>query len=781
MEKHPVTILLVEDDQSMLEGMQDLLELAHLKTEEFFFDKVTVITAPDGRIGLQRMQEQTPDLIVSDIMMPHMTGYEFLQEVRKNSEWLQIPFIFLTAKGERKDYDEGKLKGAELYITKPFDSDTFLEHVTIQLEHSFRRRAIQEQHIVAFKKHTLQILNHEFRTPLTYVTAYYEMLAEGVQRDGMGMVDYREYLRGIQVGCVRLSRLVEDFLQVISLRSGEARTHFEQYARPITLIQQVVQEAVDNVMPQARQRRIRIVSQLPVTLPAVFGVADDLRNVFERLLDNAIKFSESRLGEEKTVFITAEVVGAELRIAIIDQGIGFPVHMQNEIYTLFYQHNRAVNEQQGAGTGLTIVKELVELHNGRIETNSVPGEGSTFTVVLPVIPETAVLEWRPNTDAARRRPRATVLVVEDDYHLLTGLEDLLYTLEAYDLKVLTALNGKIGLEMLRHYVPDLIISDIMMPQMSGYEFLQEVRKNPEWLQIPVIFLTAKGEPADKNKAFIFGVDEYITKPYDSDVLLKFVTAQLDRRFRIQKLLSRSYDSLKQTILNLVTPSFRQPLTFVSEYTARLADELESAETEEELRVSLRGIQIGSDWLKRLIEDFMSLAEITTGEAQLAFNMQAQPIYNLGGFLSEFVFMQSKKQPQETIKIVFQAEAQPVEPVHGSIAYLTDVVRRLIEVCVQFASADKEDEQEITVSVEQQASAVRILIRSSTRLPPDVQQIAARILQEDEEALLHTLSLAPSLSIAKGYIALHKGTLSLANEAQGCAFALTLPALRETAV
>ncbi|MCA9927193.1 MAG: response regulator, partial [Anaerolineales bacterium] len=202
MEELNVTILLVEDDLSMLDGIKDLLEMAPLEAEDMLYH-VSVITAYDGFQGLTQAREHSPELIISDIMMPKMTGHEFLHELRQNPDWLQIPFIFLTAKGEKSDYEEGRLKGADLYITKPFDSDAFLEQIKTQLHRSLKLKALQQQHIEDLKKHILQILYHEFRTPLTYVTAYYEMLEDGVDRPAEVV---REYLRGIQAGCIRLTR-----------------------------------------------------------------------------------------------------------------------------------------------------------------------------------------------------------------------------------------------------------------------------------------------------------------------------------------------------------------------------------------------------------------------------------------------------------------------------------------------------------------------------------------------------------------------------------------------
>ena len=777
MEEPIITILLVEDDPSMLDGIKDLLEMTSLQSDDTIY-QTSVLTAYDGLAGLEliRTHTPTPDLIISDIMMPRMTGYEFLHEIRKNPNWLQIPFIFLTAKGEKGDYEVGRLSGANLYITKPFDSDTFIEQIKSQLHRSLKLKALQHQHIEDLKKRILQVLNHEFRTPLTYVTAYYEMLADGVNRQG-NEVDYQGYLRGIQAGCIRLSSLVEDFLQVISLMSGEAAAHFDRDGKPITDIGGLVQEAILQVKQKAKPSKIEFTCT--PELATIWGTRIGLHNAIRRILDNAIKFSVDSEGT-KTVYVSVSTDENNVLIKIKDTGIGLPDHIRNEIFDLFFQYNRATTEQQGAGTGLTIAEGIVSLHKGWIDLVSQVGQGSTFTIYLPIYVGRVDQPTISTERIGKSRKKATILAVEDDHNLLAGLKDLLETMDdEYEPDILTASNGVEGLEVLRMRLPDLIISDIMMPKMSGFEFLQEVRKNLDWLHIPVIFLTARGEPADKNKAFIGGVDEYITKPYDSDVLLKFVRSQLDRRFRLQSIIGRNFDVLKQSILNLVTPDFRQPLSFVSEYTGKLADDLEVVQTGVELQNSLRGIQIGSAWLKRVIEDLMSLAELKTGEAELAFNLQTQKIPNIGILLSEFALIHERKLASEGIKVHFTKMDPFVSPVYGDISTISDSIRRLIEVGVRYCT-EPDSNKNIFLSVSQENDEVYVTIQFSTPLPPEIYITVQDFLSSSmDNVISRSIELGPNLSIAKGYIDLHHGAISVENDQNlGCQFTMMLPAYKE---
>ena len=776
MEGPTITILLVEDDPSMLDGIKDLLEMTPLQSDDTVY-QASVLTAFDGLDGLELIRTNTtlPDLIISDIMMPRMTGYEFLHEIQKNPQWMQIPFIFLTAKGEKGDYEVGRLSGANLYITKPFDSDNFIKQIKTQLQRSLKLKALQHQHIENLKKHILQVLNHEFRTPLTYVTAYYEMLADGVSNQDKNDVDYQGYLRGIQAGCIRLSSLVEDFLQVISLLSGETEAQITRESQPIADIEELVQIVLNDMQQKAAQSNVEFEFEFSQNLPTIWGARQDLANALKRILDNSIKFSDN--GEKSSkVHISISVDEKFIRIKIKDNGIGLPKHIQDEIFDLFFQHNRQTMEQQGAGTGLTIAKGIVELHDGKIEVESEEGVGSTFTVHLPKYSGTID---HPAALTSSKLRKATILAVEDDHNLLAGLEDLLETMEeGYELEVLTASNGLEGLDILRQRLPDLIISDIMMPQMSGFEFLKEVRKNLDWLHIPVIFLTARGEPADKNQAFIGGVDEYITKPYDSDVLLKFVKVQLDRRFHLQSIIGQNFDVLKQSILTLVTADFRQPLSFVSEYTGKLADDLEDVQTGVELQNSLQGIQIGSSWLKRVIEDLMSLAELKTGEAQLAFSLQTQKIPNIGILLSEFALIHEYKLASDGVKVHFTKMPPNISPIKGDISTISDSIRRLIEVGVRYCSF-QEDNKDIFLSVAQDENndKVFIAIHFTKPLPPEIFSTVQDFLASTiDNVVPRSIELGPNLSIAKGYIGLHDGSISVDNDEQrGCQFTIMLPA------
>lgn len=741
------SILVVEDDPAILDGLAALLELLGGGYQ------VTVHTATNGEEGLAVMNRSTPDLIISDIIMPRMNGFEFLNAVRTNPRWIHTPFIFLTAKGNKEDIFEGRRSGAELYITKPFDGTELLELVKTQLDRTFELRRAREQRLESLKRNVLQLLNHEFRTPLTYVTAYYEMLADSLNEMG-DVATLQEYLRGIQVGSLRLTHLIDDLIHIIEIRTGEARTQFQREAQRIDNIGALLHQRVRLVRAEARKYGIRIEEEIKADLPPVFGAPSLLSDMLDRLLDNAVKFTHVQVEQEKVIRVSARAEKGEVFLTVADTGIGFPPHISGLIFDVFYQHNRERLEQQGSGAGLAIVKGYAELHRARVDVESRVGAGSTFTVVLPAHQDSGP----SRAGDAHQRRTAMLLLVEDDLHLLEGLKDLLQLARGrYKLKVVTARDGQEGLTMLERYQPDLIISDIMMPVKSGYEFLHEVRANPAWVQIPFIFLTAKGEREDIHLGRRSGAEEYITKPYDFDELVDLIMAQLDRYFQRQGALNQSFENLKRSILAMLRPDFRGPLDLVTSYTQRLADSLEHAETDADMMASLQGIQASSQRLTRLVEDFIAMAEYKTGEARTSYTMRAELLKNVGAILYEAVYERMYGQMDAPVRFEFDLQQQ-TPPVTGDRERLLATFRRLVDVIIGLCP----DEAPAVVRIASRSSeqAVGLLVATTaSQLSAAERQEVAEFLNGDEE-LLEKPGYGPALTVVKSAIRLHNGRIEL---------------------
>lgn len=364
----PQHILVVEDHKSMSQAINGILESEGYR----------VTTATDGIEALEAMEKAVPDLILADIMMPRMDGYTLYERVRARTEWIPIPFVFLTAKSEREDKLKGKDLGAEDYITKPFDAEELIVSVRSRLG---RARAIERASEATFetlKEQIVTVLGHELRTPLTYVTGYTDLALEDVS--SLSPEETEDFLLGIKSGADRLNRLVEDLLLLVQLDSGRARDEFEALVSRYTNLDEIVKRTAKQFEQRARERDVSIEVQTESDLPPVRLCEAFFTDALGRLIENGIKFSRSDGGNVKVGVTSGE---KWVKVTVSDDGVGIPTDQQEHIFERFRQINRDKLEQQGTGLGLAIAQQLIHLHGGDIAVDSAPGEGSTFTIRLP--------------------------------------------------------------------------------------------------------------------------------------------------------------------------------------------------------------------------------------------------------------------------------------------------------------------------------------------------------------------------------------------------------------
>lgn len=360
-------ILVVEDHAPLLAAIQHVLELEHY----------SVLTASDGVEALQVMEETRPDLIVADIMMPRMDGYDFYEAVRGRPEWVPIPFIFLTARAEKEDQLRGKALGVEDYIIKPFDPQELVIAVQARLG---RAQAIQKATEIGFEQLKQQIINtlsHELRTPLTYIQGYTALALE----DASSPDELQEFLAAIKGGADRLTRLIEDMLLLVQMDTGQATEDFENLASTRPDLDTIVESTVKRHTKRASRHGLTLEVQTSPNLPQVRLCEPFFVDALGRLLDNAVRFSR---GKGSQVRVDVRASGEWVEVAVQDEGIGIAADQIPYLFERFRQIDRQQLEQQGAGLGLAIARELIALHGGEIIVNSKIGEGSTFTIRLPV-------------------------------------------------------------------------------------------------------------------------------------------------------------------------------------------------------------------------------------------------------------------------------------------------------------------------------------------------------------------------------------------------------------
>lgn len=359
------TILIVEDDPLIRKMVLDALDYGGYKA----------LSAEDGLEGLQLAQQYLPDLIISDINMPEMDGYQFLAKLREHQSTATIPFIFLTANDKMSDLRHGMDLGAEDYLTKPFTHTQLLHAINVQ----FSKRqslSIQYQHTInLIRKNITYALPHEIRTPLMSILGAADMMI--LEHDALDSDTILQMSRLIFDAGERLHRLLENYLTYAQIevysRHSEDWEALNNHLIPsaATIIHKAATEVAE------KHNRINDLHiQLEDSALQIFD--QNLAKIVYELVDNAFKFSSSGA----RVIIRAKIEDGYYRLFIRDHGRGMTPEQVKSLGA-YIQFDRALYEQQGIGLGFIIARRLVELHEGRLEIKSAVQRGTLIEIAFP--------------------------------------------------------------------------------------------------------------------------------------------------------------------------------------------------------------------------------------------------------------------------------------------------------------------------------------------------------------------------------------------------------------
>ena len=374
-------------------------------------------------------------------------------------------------------------------------------------------------------------ISHEFKTPLTLILGPIETLLE-TATEGQ-----RKMLLIMKQNAERLLRLINQIMDMRKIDNNKMKLSLGMGD-----IAAFGQEIYATFCDHARQRRIEYTFEShPFCINMLFD-RDKIEKVFYNLLSNAFKFTPDGGRIALRVETTEQEGQYYVRITVRDTGCGIRSEEQTRIFERFYQTGNIPHEQaEGSGIGLMLTKDYVRLHGGEIEVESAPGAGSCFTVTLPCrsgFPDAAD-EVRPgeNQDPEHIPADATgggmrkIVIVEDNEQMLGFMKTTLGG--AYE--VYTAADGQQGLEEIRRVYPDLIISDLMMPRMDGFEMCTLIRQDPLTSHIPLIMLTAKSNEGDRAASYNCGADAFISKPFSVKTLTTRIEGLIESRIKLQKL------------------------------------------------------------------------------------------------------------------------------------------------------------------------------------------------------------------------------------------------------
>ena len=385
-------------------------------------------------------------------------------------------------------------------------------------------------------------ISHELRTPLTLIADPVDYII----RDSNLNAQQRDMLQIVQRNVSVLMRLVSEILDFRKVQNGKMKLHLSDF----DLIE-CMQQWIGLFTVSAQKKNINLQLEAPKTIP-MRADHDKLERICYNLLTNAMKYTPN--GGKITFAATVE--GDKVKIEVSDNGIGIAADEQAYIFNRFYQ---AKNAAQGTGIGLALVKAFTDLHHGEATVESKEGEGSRFTIVLPLSqagelstsksqqPYSSVVEISSTEDVPNQArhiedlvlpdeaARPEVLIIDDN----SDIRSYLRTALSSSYKVSEAVDGKSGLEMARRIVPDLVISDIMMPVMDGLEFCSQLKQDKAISHIPVILLTARSLDEQRAEAYKHGADAYIAKPFSLELLLSRIDNLIQSRKKLSQMFSNT--------------------------------------------------------------------------------------------------------------------------------------------------------------------------------------------------------------------------------------------------
>ena len=423
----------------------------------------------------------------------------------------------------------------------------------LQMEH-FEKEKIEE--LSQMKLRFFTNISHEFRTPLTLIIGPLEKLLERTKDFTSSELknQYSIMYRNAKV----LLNLINQLMDFRKLEQGKMKLKVAQ--RDVVEFIESIRSAFGEL---AKNKKIKLLFKSELIEPVIWFDADNLEKVLYNLLSNAFKYSTS--GGKITISISDQQQKGHLQIRVSDTGTGIPKEIQEHLFERFYQGNKpAVKGIAGTGIGLSFVQGLVELHHGTIRFTSTEGTGTIFTILLPVskddysieeidldqtfIPpdESDINTWLDqesidqDVDLIKKDKkfdaRDRILIIEDNSDIRSYLRDSL----SEHFNILEAGDGEEGLMISKEENPDLVISDVMMPRMDGFEYCEKMKSEDQTNHIPIILLTAKDTKEDQIKGYEFGADDYVAKPFNMNVLLARINGLLETR-------KRFHEKFKQTI------------------------------------------------------------------------------------------------------------------------------------------------------------------------------------------------------------------------------------------
>jgi signal transduction histidine kinase len=511
------SVLIVDDERT------NIIALTHILGSDF-----EIYAAKNGQDAIETAKIHLPDVILLDIMMPEMNGYEVLARLKSAEETKSIPVIFVTGLTAAEDEEKGLSMGAADYITKPFSPAIVKLRIQNQIQLinqlKMREEQLEQQAQMEIaressraKSEFLARMSHEMHTPMNVIISM-----TSVAKNSIGPEKIDSCLDKIDSASRQLLRLIDDMLDISSLEESTLNFEHSEFS-----FKEMLTETLNAVKLYTNEKSQTLTHSIDSLIPAkLIGDRKRLAQVIRNILMNATKFTP-KYGKIEINAGLPDLPGDEndpagsgfviLKIEIIDNGIGISKEEQDSIFAPFEQADGGFARKfDGAGLGLAISRQIIERMGGKIYVESEPGKGSKFIFTVKVDCVDGAKKLRKIFDDK------TALLVDD---MATNRYVIMDLLESTQINIECAEDG---LEAVRLFKENpkkyhIIFMDISMPVMDGWEAARRIRALdiPEAAEVKIVAVTALSRQDDIKKCHEAGMDDHIGKPIDlNDLIVK---------------------------------------------------------------------------------------------------------------------------------------------------------------------------------------------------------------------------------------------------------------------
>ena len=525
-----MTALVADDNNTARKIISDVLKREGL----------TVIEASDGMYAYETMCNRLADidLVISDFVMPRLTGEELCKKIRKELELVDLPIIIITAMSDHAELLRLFKAGATDYLVKPFVKEELLARLSVQLERTHLNRRLREsinnlQSLNQMKDDLLAVCSHDLRTPLNGIIGFTDLMME---KDYLQAED-KNNLEHIKESGYFLMSLINDILDLSKIQSDKSQLVME----PMLAVS-LVQTCISALTHHASQKNIDITFKDNSVNGVINCNKNGLKRVINNLLSNAIKFTPD--GGKIDVTITTEP-SKELTISVQDSGIGIPEDQIPYLFDKFTKTSQSGTKgEKGTGLGMSIVKEMVDRHEGKIEVKSIVDKGTCFKITFPQVEQKIKQHFYNKTnDKNPAKPKlesqnvvneklfedgrwkkvCKFLMAEDNF-VNQQLATMIFAKNNMHLDIVE--NGNEAVEALKNNHYDAVFMDMQMPILDGIGATQIIRNELKMNDIPVFAMTANTQEC-QGQCYDVGMNGFLTKPVKMDIIIDALKKHLN--------------------------------------------------------------------------------------------------------------------------------------------------------------------------------------------------------------------------------------------------------------